>query len=83
MEVDGQIKSAILVMHDITERKRAEEQLNEQLEELRRWQNITQGREDRILQLKSEINRLLIEAGKPLRFYSLNGVNLEPPGDLE
>ncbi len=68
---------------DITERKRSEEQLTEQLKELRRWQNITQGREDRILQLKSEINRLLIEAGKPPRFSSLNGVNLEPPGGLE
>lgn len=83
VEVDGQIKSAILVMHDITERKQAEEQLNQQLEELRRWQNITQGRENRILQLKSEINRLLIDAGKPPRFASVNGVNLDLHGELE
>lgn len=83
VEVDGQIKSAIMVMHDITERKRAEVQLGEQLEELRRWQNITLGRENRVLQLKSEINRLLIEAGKPPRFASVIGVNLERPVELE
>ncbi|MEI7849385.1 MAG: PAS domain-containing protein, partial [Chloroflexota bacterium] len=68
---------------DITRRKQAEEQQNKQLEELRRWQNITQGREDRILQLKSEINRLLVEAGKPPRFASLDGLNLKPPGSDE
>ncbi|MCX6068160.1 MAG: hypothetical protein NT121_20820, partial [Chloroflexi bacterium] len=72
-----------VICRDITERKRAEDQLKEQLEELRRWQNITQGREDRILQLKSEINRLLIETGKPPRFASLSGVNLESPGRFE
>jgi PAS domain-containing protein len=79
---NGQL-AIMSVCRDITERKRAEEQLNEQLERLRRWQDITQGREDRILLLKSEINRLLIEAGKPARFASLNGVNLEPPGGFE
>ena len=55
---------------DITERKRQEMQLKEQIEELRRWHNITLGREDRILELKSEINRLLIEVGKPARYAS-------------
>jgi len=79
----GKYAGSYVICRDITERKQAEDQLKEQLEELRRWQNITQGREDRILQLKSEINRLLVEAGKPPRFASLNGVNLEPPGRFE
>jgi len=55
---------------DITERKRQESKLNEQLEELRRWHRITLGREDRILELKSEVNRLLAEIGRPARYAS-------------
>jgi hypothetical protein len=55
----------------ITERKQAEAKINAQMDELRRWQNITLGREDRILQLKSEVNRLLGETGKPPRYASV------------
>lgn len=55
---------------DITARKEAETKVNEQLDELRRWHNITLGRESRILELKLEVNQLLTEAGKPLRYAS-------------
>jgi hypothetical protein len=55
---------------DITSRKLADAKINDQLNELRRWQNITLGREDRILQLKSEVNRLLAETGQPPRYAS-------------
>jgi hypothetical protein len=55
---------------DINARKLAEAQIREQLEELRRWHNVTLGREDRILELKRDINRLLAEAGQPPRFAS-------------
>jgi hypothetical protein len=50
---------------DITERKQAEAQLNEQLDELRRWHRATLGREMRILDLKREVNELLAQAGQP------------------
>ena len=64
------------IQTDITERKLAESQLNEQVEELKRWHNITLGREDRMMELKREINRLLIEAGKPPRYASVaDGAN--------
>jgi hypothetical protein len=59
------------IISDITDRKLAEAKINTQLEELQRWQNITLGREDRILELKQEVNRLLVEVGKPLRFASV------------
>ena len=59
---------AILV--DITERKRAEIKLNEQLDELRRWHEITLGRETRILDLKREVNELLAKIGQPPRYES-------------
>lgn len=55
---------------DITERKRAEAQLNEQLDELRRWHDVTLGRETRLLELKRDVNELLAQAGKPPRYAS-------------
>jgi PAS domain S-box-containing protein len=57
-------------MVDITERQQAEMQIQEQLEELRRWHKITLGRENRILELKDEVNKLLAEAGQPPRYAS-------------
>lgn len=55
---------------DIDARKLAETRLDEQLDELRRWQNVTLRREDRILELKREVNKLLDEVGKPQRYAS-------------
>jgi hypothetical protein len=47
----------------ITEQQRVEE-------ELRRWHEVTLGREKRILELKGEVNRLLLNAGLPIRYAS-------------
>jgi PAS domain S-box-containing protein len=58
------------IFRDITERKRVEADLAEQLEELRRWYETTQGREARILELKHEVNALLGQAGQPPRYPS-------------
>jgi PAS domain S-box-containing protein len=58
------------VARDITERKRAEEEIKNQLEELQRWQNATLGRESRILDLKREVNELLGVASQPSRYPS-------------
>lgn len=55
---------------DITERKHAEEKIFRQLEELKRWQEVTLGREDRIRQLKHEVNELLNRAGETTRYPS-------------
>lgn|GEM_PF-3963060 len=55
---------------DITERKEAEAKIQEQLDELRRWHNITLGREDRIIELKREVNKLMEEAGMPPKYSS-------------
>jgi hypothetical protein len=53
---------------DITEHKRAEEQVRRQMEELQRWHNVMLGREDRILELKGEVNRLSARLGEPPRY---------------
>ena len=60
-------------MTDITEQKNHEIKLLQQLDELRRWQAATMGREQRILQLKQEVNSLLTESDKPLRYTSVEG----------
>jgi PAS domain S-box-containing protein len=57
-------------LQDITERKRAEVALAERIEELRRWHEATLGRENRILEIKQEVNELLARAGLPPRYAS-------------
>ncbi len=42
--------------------------LGEQLDELRRWQQVTLGREGRILSIKKEVNDLLAAQGQPPRY---------------
>jgi len=56
-------------------RKQAESQLNEQIVELQRWHNALLGREDRILDLKREVNALLKQAGQPLRYPSAESLD--------
>ena len=51
-------------------RRQTEAALAEQVEELRRWHAATLGRESRILELKREVNQLLVEAGRPPRYAS-------------
>ena len=69
-QADGSIGGIITYTEVITERKRAELKLKEQLEELSRWHAATLGREERILELKAEINNLLVKNGQPPRYFS-------------
>jgi len=58
------------IIHDVTVRIDAEKKLQEQLEELQRWHDITLGREERILELKKEVNKILKENGLPIKYGS-------------
>lgn len=49
---------------DITNRRQAEDQLARQLDELRRWQTVTLGRESRVAELKREVNALATRLGQ-------------------
>jgi len=49
---------------DITVRKQTEMRLKEQLDELRRWHEVTLNRENRVLELKREVNELSRELGR-------------------
>ena len=58
-------------VQDITLRKTAETKIKEHLHELQRWHEATLGRENRIMDLKREVNILLQESGKPPRYFSV------------
>lgn len=53
---------------DIEEIKEAEDKIKEQLDELRRWHEVTIDREERILELKREVNDLQTAKGLPVRY---------------
>ncbi len=53
---------------DITERKRADQELAAQMDELQRWQDVTIEREERVQSLKAEVNEALALSKKPPRY---------------
>jgi hypothetical protein len=53
---------------DITERKRSVEALREQMDEMSRFNAVAVGRENRMIELKKEINELCARAGEPKRY---------------
>jgi len=54
--------------HIITERKHAEEALKQNYAEIERVNNVTVGREVRMIELKREVNALLKAAGQPEKY---------------
>ena len=56
---------------DITERKRMEAEAAAQLDELRRWQTATLGREGRVAELKREVNVLAERLAQPPPYPSV------------
>jgi len=59
---------AVIVFRDITERERNEEELRLRMEELERFSRLVTGREERMIQLKEEINTLLGELGREQKY---------------
>lgn len=65
-----QVIGCVVTMTNISERKRTEKRLQLQLEELQRWQDVMLGREDRVQELKREINELCRLHGEIARYSS-------------
>ncbi len=65
----------LTVAEDITERKKADEQIRKQVDELQRWYNVTLNREDRIMELKNEVNQLLARLKEPPRYHYSDNKN--------
>jgi PAS domain S-box-containing protein len=73
-DLSGKLTNAIILHKDVTERKRAEEELRQQTEELRAsndelelFNRAATGRELRMIELKQEINELCHRLGEPPR----------------
>ena len=60
-------------LQDITEARQLQLDLQARLQELTRWQGVMLGREERIRELKKEVNRLLAERDRPIRYPSQAG----------
>ncbi len=60
---------------DITQKKLAEEEINQQLNELHRWYEAMLDREERILELKHEVNQLLEKDGYTSKYDSAKSVS--------
>ncbi|MDO9465178.1 MAG: hypothetical protein Q7J67_07780 [bacterium] len=58
----------VVSLTDITDRKRAEEELKRRLDELEIYYNATVGREGRIIELKQEVNKLMEGLGKERKY---------------
>ncbi|WP_306604598.1 GAF domain-containing protein [Azonexus sp.] len=69
-------EAVLLSMHQGL--SQADLRLQEQLVELRRWQKLMIGREERVLELKREVNGLLARLGESVRYASV-----APPGGGE
>ncbi|MBL7004301.1 MAG: PAS domain S-box protein, partial [Gammaproteobacteria bacterium] len=59
-----EVERFIMVVREITSRKLNELEINDQVEELQRWHEVTLGRESRVQQLKQEVNKLAAELGR-------------------
>jgi len=56
------------ILRDVTERKLAEVQLEEKMGELLRFHKMTVDRELMMIELKKEINQMLVHSGKPEKY---------------
>ncbi len=59
---------AVVTFRDITERKQAEKELHEHMEELERFSRLTVDREEKMIQLKEEINNLMEKKGQEKKY---------------
>ena len=74
----GKITGYLGVASDLTERKRDEEKIRATLSELERFNRVMMNREERVIELKREVNRLLAASGQPPAYPSANEISANP-----
>lgn len=72
------VETTTFVASIALEKHQRKQHLQQQLQELQRWQTLTLNREDRIVTLKTEVNALLSEQGKAPRYSSPFGASTSP-----
>lgn len=73
-DLSGNIIGIAGTTRDIDARKKAEIKVREQMDELRRWNAVTLGRENRVIELKKEVNQLLAQLNLPPRYLTGNDI---------
>ena len=68
-------KQFACIFQDISSRKHAEEDLKKRYHELERINRVTVGRELRMIELKTEINRLMRAQGQPEKYKIVGGLH--------
>jgi PAS domain S-box-containing protein len=74
---DGR-RVVISMAMDVTERRQGEVRIANQLEELLRWQKVMLGREDRVRELKREVNGFCRRTGEAVRYPSQEDAAANP-----
>jgi PAS domain S-box-containing protein len=64
----GEVAGVAIFAQDITDRKMAEDELRRNMEDLERFSKMAVGREERMIELKEEINELLKEFGQSEKY---------------
>jgi PAS domain S-box-containing protein len=77
-DADGKILKWFGTCTDIEHIKQVEVRIASQLEELRRWQNVMLDREDRVRELKREVNEFCRRVGEAPRYPSQEDTVAEP-----
>jgi len=67
LQSEGKIVQ-LAITRDITDRKQAEQELNDKMDELMYFHRLTVGRELTMIELKKEVNQLLIDAGQESKY---------------
>jgi len=65
---NGDHIGTLVVIRDMSERKKVQEELEEKMNDLIRFQNLTVDREMTMIELKKEVNELLEKAGHKLKY---------------
>lgn len=70
---EGQAVGILGVWRDVTKQNLAEDRLKRTLEDMERFNQLMRGRELRTLELKAEINHLLKELGRQIKYQTSSG----------
>jgi PAS domain S-box-containing protein len=65
---EGNAVGVLGVWRDVTKQRHAEERLKRTLDDMERFNQLMRGRERRTLELKTEVNELLIELGQQMKY---------------
>ncbi len=68
----GRVVGAVITFFDVSERRLVEEEMNRYVDELERFNRLTVGREERMIELKEEVNLLLEKAGRERKYHVMD-----------